>query len=566
MRKCVLFLILFFAGNLFAQNISNYYRLPIDGEFSLSANYGELRATHFHAGIDIRVGGVVGKPIFAVAEGYVSRISVSPSGYGKAVYITHPNGTTSVYAHLHTFSPTIKTYIENIQYARQRFAVNETVQAGLLSVKKGEQIGTAGNSGSSGGPHLHFEIRETRQQIPIDVFARDFYKIPTDNIPPTVRNVSFFSYREIDSIPCISLFKQQLKPTQTTQQIIDVPDTFFVGIDVIDTQNGTPAKLAITKLSVMLDEEIIFACVFDSIAFHLSKYINSAIAYDERVRNNHVLLKTYIEPANQLTIYREIKNNGLITLSDTLPHQLKIKATDDTGNTTVRTFTVQKKNNFATANNFCDTTFGVAAYWNQENNIERNGLQITIPSDALYRSTFLVIDSLDKRSENAYSALWRVHTNETPLHRAINLQIAASLPEELKSKALLAGINSKGKIYSAGGRWQNNLLEANVQNFGDYFVTIDTTAPIIKPQFVNGANLSKHTQLKIKITDDLSGIATFNAYIDDKWALFEYDAKNNLLLYTFDSTRIARNQKHKLLLTITDNKQNTNSVELNFTW
>ena len=565
MRKSIVFLLLLVSSGMLAQSISDYYRLPIDGEFSISANYGELRNDHFHAGIDIRVGGVVGKPIYAVADGYVSRIGISPYGYGKVVYITHPNGTTSVYAHLHTFSPAIKTYIETIQYARQRFAVNEMVESGILPIKKGQKIGTAGNSGSSGGPHLHFEIRETSLQIPLNIFAQGYYKVPTDNQPPTIRSVSFFSYSQIDSIPHISLFHQQTKPPQNTNQIISVSDTFFVGVDVIDTQNGTPAKLAIANLSVALDKEIIFACSFDSIAFNMSRYVNSAIVYSERIRNNQTMLKTFIEPDNNLSIYQNVKNNGLIILQDTLPHQLQIKATDDAGNTTVRTFTVQKKENLLITKNLYSPP-STPVFWNQEKVIAQNGLQVTIPAKTLYNSVALVVDSLEERPANAYSPLWNIHTPETPLHQAITIRINTELPEELKTKAVLAGINNKGKIYSAGGRWNNDAIEANIRNFGRFFVTIDSIPPSIKPRFVNSANLTKQSQLKIKITDELSGIATYTAYIDDQWALFEYDAKNDLLVYTFDSTRIKRNKKHKLMLTVTDNKQNTNSLQIDFTW
>ncbi len=568
MRKAFIHIVLLLAAySATAQDSMCYYRLPIDGPLSLSANYGELRPNHFHGGIDIRVGGVVGMPVYAVAEGYVSRISVSPTGYGNAVYITHPNGTTSVYGHLHVFSPKIKTYIEKIQYARQRFAVDETLDEGVLPVLQGEQIGKAGNSGSSFGPHLHFELRDTPLQLPFDMFARGCFPIPADNIAPVFRNVSFFSFSQTaDSLVCTAMFHTQLNPVQKVKQVVNVPDTFYIGIDVIDRQNGTVAKLAPNRVSVMLDGAIVFDCRLEDIGFDVSLCVNSAIAYEERIRSGNVLLKTYIEPGNKLAIYERAPDHGLITLHDTLSHTLEIKAIDDAGNATTTSFIICKRNYPAASNPRCDTAAWIPAYWNRENFISKNGVDVVIPQDALYQSIPMVIDTLTHRPPQALSPLWRIHTPETPLHRAIVVKIAAAIPDSLRSKALLAIANPKGGYYSAGGRWHDGVVETNVRSFGDFFVALDTVPPTIKPQFKNGENVSKLSQLKIKIGDNLSGVATYTAYIDNEWALFEYDAKNNVLIYNFDARRIKRGRKHELLITVTDNKQNTVSLQTWFVW
>jgi hypothetical protein len=342
-----------------------------------------------------------------------------------------------------------------------------------------------------------------------------------------------------------------------------VPETFYIGIDAYDSQNGTTAKLAYNRLSIALDGDTVFVCRMEDIPFDATRYINSAIAYGERQRNDKVFLKTYIEPQNKLPIYHNVKNNGLISLPDTLPHTLKIAVTDDAGNTSVALFTVQKKSLVIPA--AVPEWAAVAARHDRQTTIDRHGLQVIIPAGALYRSAWIEADSLPERPANAYSPYWHIHTAETPLHYAMTVKMAANMPDTLHAKALIAGMTDKG-VYAVGGRWRHNAVEATTRTFGDFFVTIDTTAPVIKPLFAANTDLRKQEELKIRITDNLSGIAACSGYIDGKWALFEYDPKNNLLRYRFDAQRLQRKMFHQLLLTVTDAKQNTATLQTTFYW
>lgn len=561
-----LYSILFlFPVNVPAQETAHYFRWPVDGTVSLSANYGELRSNHFHAGLDIRVGGVPGMPVYAAAGGYVSRIVARPNGYGRAVYITHPNGTTSVYAHLHTFAPALEAYIRAIQYARQRYTVDEQVAESALPVKKGELVGAAGNSGSSAGAHLHFEIRHTATETPCNVFSYGYYPLPADTYPPVIRNVAFFSFRQQDGIPYTANFYEHSKPPRRIKQTIHVPATFYIGIDAYDAQNGTPAKLAVNRVLVTLDGATVFSCRFEDIPFDAVRYINSAIAYEERQRNNKVFLKTYIEPGNKLGIYRDVKNNGLLSLPDTLPHAVEIKVFDDAGNVAAAAFTVQKKTGNPASLPAPETAALITAHDDRPTTIVKDGLSVAIPKGALYKPAGLFIDTIAGKPGGAYSSLWRIHTPETPLHYAMTLKIAADIPGTLVPKALIAGMDGS-HTYSCGGQWKNNAVETSIRSFGDFFVTVDTIAPVITPAFAKGANLGRQTQLKINITDDLSGIGTYSGYIDNEWALFEYDEKNRRLLYTFDAKRIRRGRQHRLLLSVTDNRGNTATLQTAFTW
>jgi hypothetical protein len=550
-----------------------YYRSPLDSgmTMSLSGNFGEPRENHFHSGVDFRVGGQPGTKLYAIADGYVSRISVSPGGYGKAIYIKHPNGTTSVYAHLHAFPAKIKRHIERIQYKKQRFAVNEYLNSTLFPVKQGQVIGIAGNSGYSFGAHLHFELRDTDSDKTLNMIKQGVYRMP-DNIPPKFHSIVFYEYRKSSGIPEISPYFTCINGNITKENPVAVPDTFFVAIDVDDRQNGPSGVLGVNRLIVKLDEEVIFAYRMDGFLFDDTKYINSLMAYDWWITQKRPLIKTYLEPGNKLLyIYDKVVGNGLVTLSDSLTHTMEIIAYDDVGNASRLAFNVQKKmHNLSgeTATNEEDKSFDVKKvpmFHDSLNVFHERGLKVTVPAGSLYRPIWFTADTLP-RPDSVYSACWRIHTAETPLHRAAQIHLPAVVPDRLQSKAVVASYNSKGKVTSSGGTWDGDGVKASISSFGDYFVTLDTVPPLVEPQFARHANLKKHEKLSVKITDNLSGISSYRATIDGEWALMEYDAKDDVLEYFFNPARLKRNQTHTLVVTVTDRRLNLSTFETTFIW
>ncbi len=558
----ILGLFLFAAFSSQAQPDTSYYRSPLDIPLSLSANFGELRPNHLHSGLDFRVGGVPGAKLYAVAEGYIARIVVRPNGFGNALYIQHPNGTISVYGHMDCFAPKIKTYVENLQYARQRFSIDVEPTPDDLPVKKGEVIGNAGNTGTSFGAHLHFEIRDGKSQKTLNAITHGMYQM-TDNIKPTIYSVNFYGYRENSTIPEIVKLPSYI--AGKSKQPVPVPDTFYMAVHSNDQMNGSPGKLGVYRLEVKLDKETIFTYRIDAFSFEESPYVNSLIDYEEiQKKNGKAMIKTYVEPGNRLSLYEDVVNHGLITLRDTNSHTLSIIAMDDYGNTATQNITVRKSNKdfFRTG---IDTSETEAIVWNKENRITRNGLSLTIPNGALYRSANISIDTV-ARVKGSFSPTWRIHKNTTPLHKSMNLFLKADVPDSLQTKALVAMLLPNGGIVAAGGQWTGNGVSTNSQHFGHFFITVDTIAPHITPRYKAGADMRNYAKITFKITDNLSGIGSYNAYIDGEWALFEYDAKNNSLSYTFDAKRIKRNTKHRLQLVVTDNKQNTATLNTSFTW
>jgi murein DD-endopeptidase MepM/ murein hydrolase activator NlpD len=549
------------------ENLKGYYRSPLadDMPITFASNFGELRANRFHAGLDFRVGGVPGAKLYAVADGYVARISVSPEGFGRAVYINHPNGTTSVYGHLHNFSPKIKAYIEDLQYKRQRYAIDEKLPPTVFPLNKGDFIGNAGNSGSSFGAHLHFELRKTDTQMPLNVLSAGIYKF-SDNIPPAIKEVIFYRYDEHENeVPIVEPFL--ISTIAGLQQTVNVPERFFIAIDASDRQNNTTNKFGIYRIEIKLDDKVIFAYRIDEFLFEESRYVNSLMAYDRLQANSQSLIKTYLEPGNKLSsVYEKVEDKGIITLTDDDVHQLSITVWDETGNRADCTFDIQRHSIPSTPQAYLNEQKTVPMYYNRNNRYEQSGMNISIPAGSLYRSIMFTADTAMYAPAYAYSPLWKIHNDEVPLHSTVTLHIQADIPEQYRDKALVVNVTKTGGIKAVGGSWNNDGITAKITSFGDYCVMVDTIPPTITPKFKKGANLKNSASLSVKIYDNLSGINTYKAFIDGQWALMEYDAKNNVLIYTFDQKRIKKNTTHTLLLNVTDNRMNTAGLKTTFFW
>ena len=253
---------------------SQEFRYPLDVPMSLSGNYGELRGNHFHGGIDFRVGGVVGAPICATESGYISRISVSPTGYGNAIYITHNNGYVSVYGHMHNFRNDIAKFVREKQYKDEEFRQDISLGPDSFTIVKGDLLGKAGNSGSSGGPHLHFEIRD-EHNLQTDIFARNFLKV-NDKVAPHINSVSFYGFNYDRGVPESFFITQRT----SAQELVRVPEKFYVAIDAYDKQAGTPAKLAVSDYKVFFDGSLVYHFNLNEVPLSKNKYINSLIDFE----------------------------------------------------------------------------------------------------------------------------------------------------------------------------------------------------------------------------------------------------------------------------------------------
>lgn len=531
------------------------FKYPLNVPMSLSGNYGELRSNHFHGGVDFRVGGVVGAPILSTEDGYVSQISVSPSGYGNALYITHANGFVSVYGHMLCFTDKIQEYVREKQYATNEFRQTLTLTPDIFPVKKGDVIGKAGNTGSSGGPHLHFEIRDSAN-VPLNIFARKFFTIP-DKTPPVITSVVFYGCSKDTGVV------NSYHIGAPVEGLIHLPELSYVTIDAIDKQEGTAAKLAVSEYKVYLDTTLIYALNIGEVPFEWGRYINSLMDYDRRMAGKY-MIKSYVEPGNMLKDRILYKNDGLIILKDSLKHKLKIEVLDYLKNKTVRNYTVIRDDKAAKVNP-ADTVKANFMAWYLPGLYSTNGLEVHIPQASLYSSIYFQVDTAQTRVTQ-YAPLWRVHRSIVPLHFPMEIRIQSNLADSLRSKAFITQVSSGGRLSYAGGQCDSiGWVKTKVSSFGNYTVAMDITPPKITPSIANNA-IVKGNKISFVIGDNLSGVNTYSVEIDGHWSLAELDGKSSRLTVPLQYAKIKKGGKHNLIITVIDNVGNKAVVKRSFTW
>ncbi|MDR2586439.1 MAG: M23 family metallopeptidase [Prevotellaceae bacterium] len=538
------------------------FRVPLHLPLSLSGNFGEFRSNHFHTGYDMRIGGVVGASVYAAADGYISRISVSPAGYGNAVYVDHPNATTSLYGHLLDFAPTIQRFVKEQQYENRSFSVNLNLSPEQFPVKKGDFLGRAGNSGASGGPHLHFEVRDTETQSTININAHGLYPV-IDKIPPTMTRLFFYGYSIRSGIPLSTLLSSSQAAPSTT--IIPVTDTFYIAIGAYDRMEGSNAFLALSSYEVYIDDINVYRYQKADLPPSMGRYLNSFLQYDQRETNNYSLLKTWIEPGNMLGFLANSPQAGLFSLTDTLVHRLKIVLTDDSGNQSEYRYKITKEASRAVS---YPPIQGKTFIWSMNNYYETDGLQIYVPFGSLGKNIDFCVERLGISSSidrAFYAPLWRIGSPSEPLFSPIRISIRAQVPAPIEDKAIIVSLSDNGKCSSFGGRWRNDYLETHTYNFGDYTVAVDTIPPVITPKF-KSTDFRGTKQMAFTIKDELSGIGSFSGFIDEQWALFTYDAKSNTLSYQFDKSWIVSGKEHRLVLTVIDQCNNIATYKTTFLW
>ncbi|NOQ24406.1 MAG: peptidoglycan DD-metalloendopeptidase family protein [Bacteroidales bacterium] len=568
-KLSLLFYILLFTSVSHSQisytNIN--FRSPVDIPIYLAGNFGEIRSSHFHAGIDIKTQGVIGKKIYAVENGYISRIKVSVNSYGKTIYINHSNGYTTVYGHLNKFNSKLDKLIKEIQYHKNEFEINYIPKQNELLVTKGEIIGYSGNSGSSEGPHLHFEVRETAYQIPVNPLFFNFNI--TDNIAPVLYNLIIYPLGKRSKINGKNnILHLKLKQIENKFSICDtsqiaVTGKIGFGIEMNDFLNNSRNKCGIYNLTVSVDSLLIYSHSVDKFAFNENGYVKSHIDYAEKVKSKKTIQKTFIAPNNDLSIYKFNLNKGAYTFDKDYLHNIKIVAADVSGNISELSFNVLGQAPNYTKQINIDSSDGTFMNWEAENIFEENEIMLNFPKRTFF-DTLHFEYATSKSPIKAFSSLHHVHNIYTALNKRYSISIKThNLPLVLSKKAFIAELY-EDEVISIGGTVVNGHIVSEATTFGNFVVLIDTISPEIKLKS-DLKNLNKNI-IEFLISDDLTGIKSYNGYIDNNWALFEYDQKNDLLFYIIDEDRIDKNIEHDLELFVTDKNDNITTYYTNFHW
>ncbi len=544
---------------------------PVRIPLQLSANFGELRLDHFHTGIDIKTQGVSGKEVVAAASGYIYRISVSPGGFGKAIYIKHQSGYSTVYGHLSTFAPEIEKWVISHQYEKKSFLVNLFPTKDRFPVIQGDIIAFSGNSGSSAGPHLHYEVRKSDIEIPINPLGFEFGI--EDNIKPVIEKLVIYPGNQKTLINNNNNnLKLKVSGGQgnyfiSAENVITINGIAGFGVKSFDLLNNSNSKCGLYSLELIIDSVPRFSYVMDSFSFNETRYINSHIDYEHYLKEKSFIERTFVLPNDKLSIYNDIVDRGLFNFNDERVHFIEIYLTDYHKNKSSLKFKVkgtQKKPPHFKEN--VDTGLIIMPY-NKTNRFRSENVSLIIPSGSLYDTLYFNYKKT-KGAKEMLSDLHAIHNKYTPVHKPYMLYIkpTINLPDK-KSKMLIVQLDDDEVKKPLPSSWSEDYMKAEAPNFGNFYIGIDTVPPLIQANGLSpGINLTGKKEIRIKITDDLSGIKSYEGTIDEKWALFEYDQKNNILVYRFDEKRITSGTKHALSIKVIDNKDNISYFIREFIW
>ena len=514
-RFVCFFLFLMGASSFFAQQSA--YSWPIDSPLVITGTYGELRPNHFHAGIDFSTSGKVNLPVYAVADGYVSRVRISPVGYGKSLYVTHGDGRVTVYAHLNSFFNLLDSMLRAEIYRQRVYEIDFLPDSGSVKVKKGQIIALSGNSGGSTGPHLHFEIRDEITEVPLNPLHH--YKIK-DKVPPDLSHVAFYDLADTCWPKLASLSRiRMLRPDSAVfeRDHITLPHAIiglgFSGLDRM-AQNGNRGN--IHAVQVLLDGRQIYSHHLSAISFDESRYVNEYSETFAKVKIQRCFQST-IYPAS---MYNRVFNKGRILLADTAYHLLKLVLFDEVGNRTSAQVWVR-----ASKFNFFKPTNIEGSFVNCANGaqVTQNGASLYIPPAGLFYSAHISI-------ENKQTPGSGIRIISTAPNLALPAQLVLPLPEKFRWHAQKMVLRGSAAILPI---LRNDSLVYSIKNFEKYMLVADTVAPLIK-MLAPSRRTPGAVSLSFYLRDNLSGVGKYELYLNDNWIWADYDGKSNLLTYTFD--------------------------------
>ena len=550
----LILVILIHEASSLAQNYpQDYFRAPLDGTIQLTGNFGELRSSHFHSGLDFRTNKSIGLPVFSSADGYISRIRVHVHGYGKALHITHHNGFTTVYAHLHGFATPIDSLVRSIQYQNKFYEIDISFpEHHGLKIRKGQVIGYSGNTGSSTGPHLHFEIRDTKTDEAINPLLFGF------NVPDNKKPI--FSLLKINPESPSSLISG--KPTaaifhlesqmpgewRIKRQIIpEVAGPVSFSVSTYDMEKLQISKNAIFQLKLSVDDSLLFSMRFERFSFEEGSRVNAHCDKEART-NGHLFHQCRVLPNDDTQFYSYGNSRGIFQPIPGKEHIVKVEASDIRGNTSTLTFKIRgRETNGSLAPHIPPGTLKIID-WRKASEFTAESIKLFFPENSLFDTLYLYVSKSDRLNLFGYSNYF-IGPQNTPLKKKYSISIRFNDSPIPKERFCIVHGSKFLKT-----KFDKGFLTAQTDRFGEFTVKADTTKPDIRFLFNSCQDLSGIGFIQARVRDKESGIRYWYAELDGQFLIFEYEYKDNLM---YAEIPFLGHGEHVVDLWVQDNSGNT---------
>lgn len=536
------------------------YSVPLKIDYRISGSYAELRGNHFHAGLDMGTAGVENIEVHAAADGWVSRVKVGPYGYGRALYISHPDGHTTVYGHLNGFSAKIDSVVRQRQYAERSFSVEVFLPEGKLPVKRDEVVALSGNTGGSGGPHLHFEVRDSKTEEPLNPLR--FIPTAKDVTPPTLYGVKLYALSHGAQVAGAAA-DRYFALNAISGRTIDCLGRIGTGIHCTDYFSAGGRPCGVIEVCLFDGDRLVFKSRVDHFPFALNRHVNSLIDFRESLVNRRFIQRSFVSPGNELPIFHSVSTP--INVAEGEVHKMRYVVKDFAGNESSVSFSLRGRRNpgVAARKSPVGDLVERGRTWTKDS----AGIDVLIPRDALYDDEWVAVRR--SPSQKGANPIFSVGDRCVPLQKPITLTIA--VPERwnnLGRKVFVSRLTPSGGVYCGGdmradfGSSTIHVISAESLSFGDFTLDVDTVPPAVRIRN-KGKVLRPNDLISIGVSDSKSGIDSYSVYIDGQWQVFEYDYKNARLKATPAYLRLPKG-RHHLKAEVSDACGNVRSVEWDF--
>jgi len=535
----ILFTILFIFNINFLISQEINFHSPIDAPFDLSGTFGEFRS-RFHTGIDFKSRGVQGQKVFSIEDGFVSRIEVNNYGYGKVIYIDHPNGYTSVYAHLRNFSPELNNYIKSELYKSKKNSIKKFPKKNEFIISKGSLIGYSGNTGRSFGPHLHFEIRETKNQDAINPLMFNYKYV--DQERPIIRGLYIIN-EDNSLVKKLPVRKKISKLNDSTyiSDIIGYNGKIGIGLDIYDIQyKNLYNQNGIYKVELFIDSILSYSYQMNKIKFSENHFKKIMYDYQSLIERNKKVLKIYTPRNSNLSFLKKNSFNGIINSDNYKDNSVIIKISDWNENSSYIKFRLKSVDIKSTETSYQ----GIEILTDQDYTLNKNSSIIEIDKNTFYDDLLLNIsynsDTLDLGKE------------KDPFRSSVRVKLPHKITDTMRLRQSFIGKIINERISYLSSKKNDSFIYTNTSSLGKYIISRDTLKPEIIPiNFKSNSNIKGKRSLRFRLKDELSGIKSYSSYFNGNWALFEYEPKSNLIFHNL-SDGVIENGENELIIKYED--------------